>query len=264
MAAMIGFAATSADSALVVAAASFWHYLVYALAFRFRNVSLAMFKRDALLTKSASLLAFGYVYFAEPLNVASLVASALGLLLNVSAVSALGADRTYYGHELEALPPKRVIAFPYSWMSHPMLVGNMLAFGGALLNPDFRNDWWPLAVAHVLLNLAIILMEAYGKPQRKRATSQPPQSLVELLVSALLWGLIGALAAELMVVLIGESAKTSAAIALGFSMGAYAGVLFDCYAGTAVPVGIDASNGARKAPRRSSRRQSKPSAAIHT
>jgi hypothetical protein len=47
-------------------------------------------------------------------------------------------------------------------MAHPMLIGNMVAFAGPLLDQAFRTLWWPLAVLHVLLNLLILLIEIYG------------------------------------------------------------------------------------------------------
>jgi hypothetical protein len=61
---------------------------------------------------------------------------------------------------------RRITAFPYSRMSHPMIVGNVLAFGGTLLNPEFRAAWWPLAALHVVLNLALLAMERAGPGRR--------------------------------------------------------------------------------------------------
>ncbi|MEM7464281.1 MAG: methyltransferase, partial [Pseudomonadota bacterium] len=94
------------------------------------------------------------------------IVMAIGFGLNISAVWALGPNRTYYGVELDRMPTGRIHAFPYSLISHPMLIGNMLAYGALLLDSDFRNDWWPLAIIHVTLNLTIILMEAYGGESR--------------------------------------------------------------------------------------------------
>jgi hypothetical protein len=52
-----------------------------------------------------------------------------------------------------------------------MLVGNMVAFGGTLLHPGFRQAWWPLAVLHVALNSALIVMETSVTPARR---TRPP------------------------------------------------------------------------------------------
>ena len=52
------------------------------------------------------------IYLAAPLDLASLAVIAAGILLNGRAAAALGIDRTYYGHEVAGLPPRRITAFP--------------------------------------------------------------------------------------------------------------------------------------------------------
>jgi hypothetical protein len=152
--------------AVVVWALSFWHYLVYALAFVPRRVPLAVFVRDAVLLKAASLAVFAAVYLTASPDLLSLLIVGLGLFLNLAAAHALGTERTYYGFELAALPPKRITAFPYSVIGHPMLIGNAIAFAGTLLNAEFRSEWWPLALAHVGLNLAVLVMEVKARPHQ--------------------------------------------------------------------------------------------------
>lgn len=155
-----------ADGSWIVAvyAVSFWHYCTYALAFVFRSVSLPAFKRDAVLMKSAALLAIAPFYLAAGPGVLSLAVVASGFLLNIRAAMVLGSDRTYYGHELAGVPATWVTRFPYSLTSHPMLIGNMLAFAGTLLVPGFAAQWWPLILLHVALNFATILKEVHVKP----------------------------------------------------------------------------------------------------
>jgi len=208
---------------LVVYAVSFWHYLIYVLAFAFRAVRLTDFRRDAILMRSVSLVALGAVYFDAPLDALSLLVAGTGLLLNIAAVRALGTERTYYGSELAGLPPRRVTAFPYSVMLHPMLIGNMAAYLGVLLHPDFRAHWWPLAAAHVLLNGVVIILEACAAPH-------PPQKaapLRTLLIRIALWASLGAA--------FGVGASFAGAVSLftgmiaGASMAAYAGALFEAY-----------------------------------
>jgi hypothetical protein len=65
----------------------------------------------------------------------------------------------------------------YAVISHPMLLGNMLAYGGTLLNAGFREQWWPLACAHVALNLGLLVMERRVTPLRRAATgtARPPR-----------------------------------------------------------------------------------------
>lgn len=142
--------------------------MLYGLAYRYGAVPLPVFKRDALLMKSISLIVLACTYLAAVLDCVSLVVVAIGFLLNLLAASRLGSDRTYYGYEVANLAPLRVTRFPYSVISHPMLVGNMLGYGGTLLNAEFRDQWWPLASAHVALNLALLVMERRVRPLRLR------------------------------------------------------------------------------------------------
>jgi len=146
---------------------SFWHYYLYGLAFVHGAVSLDVFKRDAILTKAASLAALACAYLSGTPDLLSLAVIATGFLLNAAAAGALGADRTYYGHEVAGLPRRHITAFPYSWFSHPMLLGNIAAFGATLINDDFRRDWWPLACVHVVMNLGLLVMELAVTPQRR-------------------------------------------------------------------------------------------------
>jgi len=152
---------------------SFWHYYLYWLAYRYGTVSLGIFKRDAIVMKSVALAALGYAYLSVPADFVSLAVVGAGFLLNIVAARALGSDRTYYGHEVAGLPQLRVTAFPYSWISHPMLVGNVMAYAGTLINADFRMQWWPLACVHVALNLGLLVMERFVAPLRRAASRIP-------------------------------------------------------------------------------------------
>ena len=145
---------------------SFWHYYLYWLAFTRGPIPFDVFKRDAVAMKTVSVAALATVYLAQPLDLGSLIVIAGGILLNVRAAAALGIDRTYYGHEVAGLPLRRITAFPYSLTNHPMILGNVAAFGGTLINPAFRQDWWPLAGLHVALNIGLLLMELAG-PRRR-------------------------------------------------------------------------------------------------
>jgi hypothetical protein len=152
---------------LAVYLLSFWHYYLYWLAFAFGAIPFDVFKRDAVAMKTVSVAALAVVYLAAPLDLASLIVIACGILLNVRAAAALGIDRTYYGHEVAGLPPRRITAFPYSLTNHPMILGNVAAFGGTLINPAFRQHWWPLACLHVALNIGLLVMELAGTRRRR-------------------------------------------------------------------------------------------------
>jgi hypothetical protein len=153
---------------LAVYLLSYWHYVLYWLAFAFGAIAFDVFKRDAVAMKTVSIAALALIYLREPLDVASLAVIAGGILLNVRAAAALGLDRTYYGQEVAGLPPRRITAFPYSLVSHPMILGNVAAFGGTLINAPFREQWWPLAGLHVVLNIGLLAMELAGP--RRRST----------------------------------------------------------------------------------------------
>jgi hypothetical protein len=152
---------------LAVYLLSFWHYYLYWLAFAFGAVPFDVFKRDAVAMKTVSVAALATVYLAAPLDLASLIVIAGGILLNVRAATALGIDRTYYGQEVAGLPPRRITAFPYSLTNHPMILGNVAAFGGTLINPAFRQHWWALAGLHVVLNVGLLGMELAGARRRR-------------------------------------------------------------------------------------------------
>lgn len=141
---------------------SFWHYYLYWLAFTFRAMAFDVFKRDAVVMKSISVAALAFAYLYAPIDPVSLAVIAGGILLNLRAATVLGVDRTYYGHEVAGLPPRRIDAFPYSLTAHPMILGNVAAFGGTLINPAFRAEWWPLAALHVVLNIGLLVMELAG------------------------------------------------------------------------------------------------------
>jgi protein-S-isoprenylcysteine O-methyltransferase Ste14 len=166
---MLGLGYHEGRQGFVIYSLSFWHYYLYWLAYYFGAVSQGVFKRDAVLMKSVSLVLLGSVYLAAPWSFASLCVVGLGFMLNGVAARVLGADRTYYGYEVANLPPQRITAFPYSWVSHPMLVGNIAAFGGTMINSEFRRQWWPLACAHVAMNFGLLAMELAVTPQRRGA-----------------------------------------------------------------------------------------------
>jgi len=164
---------TADDWKLAVYALSFWQYLVYALAFFWLRISLDAFKNDSMVLKTISLAALAFVFWVSVPSLLSLIVIAAGFALNLSAVLALGADRTYYGVELGAISPERVNSFPYSTIPHPMLLGNIIAYGGMLLDAQIREDWWPLILAHVVLNALIIFMEAYGDKNESQGLFWP-------------------------------------------------------------------------------------------
>ena len=210
--AVLGLAWWARSLPLAIYLTGFWHYLLYWLAFTFGAIPHAVFKRDAVAMKSVSVAGVAAVYLAFPLDPLSLAAIAGGVVLNVVAAAALGADRTYYGVEVAGLPPQWVERFPYSMVSHPMILGNVTAFGGTLLNAGFRQDWWPLAVLHVVLNIGLLAMELCDR--RVGPTS----------IDASLGVWIGAVAAAVGAILFGLQGAVLGAVVAG-----YAWILICCY-----------------------------------
>ncbi len=209
-------AALDRNLPLAVWLLSFWHYYLYWLAFAFGAVPFDVFKRDAMAMKTVSVAALAAVYLAAPLDLASLAVIAGGILLNVRAAAVLGIDRTYYGREVAGLPPRRITEFPYSLIAHPMIVGNVAAFGGTLINPVFAQRWWPLVCLHVALNIGLLVMELAGT--RRLRTIRIGGGLVFAGV------LVGAIFAALPGALLGAAALT-------FTW-ACAWALYRCYAQT--------------------------------
>jgi hypothetical protein len=224
MAAMLAVWRQTGDTPLVVYALSFWHYCVYIFAFAYRSASLEQFRRDAILLRTVALGALGWVYFSFPINVLSLSVSGAGFLLNAAAVHALGTERTYYGVELAGLPYQPTHVFPYSVMSHPMLIGNMVAFTGLLLHPEFRGDWWPLPLVHVVFNGLVIFVEAMAAPV---AAPEPPSAFL-LGVRIVGAGLAAAGVSAGIAVLIGRAGVAPTAF-VGGAMAAYLTALWEAY-----------------------------------
>lgn len=164
MIAAIAAVKTKPAASSAVYAVAFWHYYLYALAYFLGRIPIAGFRRAAVFMKCVSLASFAIVYFAAPVHALSLAVMTLGFALNASAAYALGSDRTCYGCEVAGLPRTCIEAFPYSWIAHPMLIGNMIGYGGALLHSEFRGRWLPLAATHITLNFGLLLMESRGSP----------------------------------------------------------------------------------------------------
>ena len=230
---MIGLWIVAANDSIVVYALSFWHYGIYALAYLFGAVSLPDFKRDAITMKAVSLVALAWVYFAHPLSWISLAIMAVGFFLNAAAAAVLGSDRTYYGRELADLPEVRVTTFPFSWLSHPMLVGNMIAYGGLLFNFEFSRRWWPLAVAHMALNLGLILLEVYVRPPRSANqgdSEEMEMGLPGFFLRTAFWSATGVAVGAALAYGIDSRAGLPSAAFAGACSAAFANALFECYA----------------------------------
>lgn len=207
--------------AFAVYLAAFWHYYLYWLAYRYGRVASREFQRDALIAKSASLALLAWAYLAFQFDPLSALVVCAGFGLNAYAAQLLGADRTYYGIELGIVAWKQETRFPYSWIAHPMLVGNLAAYAGTLLNPPFRAAWWPLICLHLALNAGLVWMEARVTPLRG---ADPPRGA---------WMKV-ALGAALLCLAVAARASSVMDLPLSASQGMATGMmvwfLFVCYA----------------------------------
>ena len=182
--AMAGAVAWGLDLEVAAYALSFWHYLVYWLGYLFCAAPLAAFKRDAIMMKSVAMGVLGWAFLSGAPDLLSVTVMTLGFALNTYAAAIMGSDRCYYGYEIGGLPGHRIISFPYSITAHPMLIGNIVAFGGVLLNPDFRERWWPLAMMHVGMNVGLLIMETTLYAGSGGARSVAARWIIGLVIAA--------------------------------------------------------------------------------
>lgn len=119
---------------------SFRHYLVYITTFAFRQPMVAHgeFMRDVWLYKTIALthLSARLLPLVEfPQDGPGLLLALLGFFITMSATAQLGMVRTYFGSELGFVKPEWVSGFPYGVIPHPMIVGQIFAYGSIMY-------WW--------------------------------------------------------------------------------------------------------------------------
>ncbi|GKZ01477.1 hypothetical protein MPSEU_001098300 [Mayamaea pseudoterrestris] len=137
-------------------ATSFRHYAVYIATFASRQPAVAhgYLMRDAKLYKTISMLHLARRFsplVVLPRDVPALLIASLGFATTLLATARLGMVRTYFGSELGFVPPKWINGFPYGYIPHPMINGQIFGFGVLL--------WWfwnDLSTENVALMLAHI------------------------------------------------------------------------------------------------------------
>lgn len=153
---------------------SFVHYPRYITTyFHRRDVQFGNFKADVLFFKVIALAHITFRYISALFSAGFLsaenpliVAASLGMIVAGSTVSslatkALGIDGTYFGPELGMCEMKWVTGFPYNVFPHPMIVGQLVAFAGVHLLPEFRATWPWLMPAHCAFYLAVMMQEQF-------------------------------------------------------------------------------------------------------
>jgi hypothetical protein len=132
---------------------SFRHYAVYITTFAYREPMVAhgYLMRDSKLYKTVSMMHLGrrLLPMVElPRDLPGVAVAALGFAITMLATARLGMVRTYFGTELKFVKPEWIEGFPYGTIPHPMIVGQLFAFGTILY-------WWR---AQITTENAMLLM----------------------------------------------------------------------------------------------------------
>lgn len=116
---------------------SFRHYCVYISTFAFRNPPVAhgQLMRDAKLFKTLAMAHMSKRLFPLiqlPNDLPTILLAAVGFGITILATMQLGMVRTYFGSELGFCKPEWISGFPYNTIPHPMIVGQLVAWGSIL------------------------------------------------------------------------------------------------------------------------------------
>lgn len=135
---------------------SFRHYVLYITTFGYRRPAVAYgdFVKDCKIYKTVAL--FHLVRMMYPKidcvrDVVGVLCVAAGYVVTLMATYRLGFVRTYFGSELGFVKPKWITGFPYGYIPHPMIVGQLFALGNMLLWWGERMELWEkaLVAAHM-------------------------------------------------------------------------------------------------------------------
>lgn len=157
------------DAPIFLYGTSFVHYLLYFGTYYTREgVSFHTFRRDAVLYKGLAIaqlaLLYARNYHFDPSSL-SLIAAGLGL--SGLAAFRLGAVRTYFGAELGLATREKITAFPYGFLPHPMILGNIIALCGLMKLENFREAAPYLAPLHILFYVLHMLQEHFDVHRRQ-------------------------------------------------------------------------------------------------
>jgi hypothetical protein len=126
---------------------SFRHYIIYITTFGFRKppVAYGEFMRDCKIYKTMALFHLAKMMYPKidismssssiPHDLLPIILSLAGFGVTLLATYRLGYVRTYFGSELGFVKPKWIEGFPYGYIPHPMIVGQLFAFANILF-------WW--------------------------------------------------------------------------------------------------------------------------
>lgn len=138
---------------------SFRHYVMYMTTFAFRDPPVAhgYLMRDAKLFKTIALLHLArrlLPLVQLPRDVPGVLLAITGFSITMLATMRLGFVRTYFGSELGFVKPEWIHGFPYGYIPHPMIVGQLIAFGSILY-------WWHASLTTETVALLVTHMTFY-------------------------------------------------------------------------------------------------------
>jgi len=154
---------------------SWMHYCKYISQYYWRTArteeKYSAWKRDVLLFKTLALCNLAYIYimgyvkadFQGFPDYISLAMICIGYYISIAATAALGVDGTYFGIELGFVKADYcfVTKFPYNFIPHPMILGQVFALVGVCKPPHVHKQWPWLIPVHIGLYLAHMIQEIY-------------------------------------------------------------------------------------------------------
>lgn len=164
------------NTAIFLAGTSFIHYLIYLTTYYYRqNVSYSTFIRDSVFFKSLSMmqLAIWYFYFFDFkfISFLSLAIAVSGFYLAVLAYEKLGHVRSYFGVELGKIEPVKISSFPYNFIPHPMINGNIINLLGLYLLEPFRIALPWLVPLHIAFYVIHLIQEIFDWHEHSDSTT---------------------------------------------------------------------------------------------
>ena len=152
---------------IFVITTSFRHYVLYMTTFAYRTppVALGNLMRDAKLYKTISMLHLARLLVPMVLSSWSSAGVGgtwvgLGLALacfsvTILATTRLGLVRTYFGAELGFVQPRWIVGFPYGYLPHPMILGQLSAYA-------VIGWWWRSQLISDESSKAALLLAAHA------------------------------------------------------------------------------------------------------
>eukprot|EP00814_Leptocylindrus_danicus_P001025 CAMPEP_0116014906 /NCGR_PEP_ID=MMETSP0321-20121206/6528_1 /TAXON_ID=163516 /ORGANISM="Leptocylindrus danicus var. danicus, Strain B650" /LENGTH=561 /DNA_ID=CAMNT_0003484591 /DNA_START=1 /DNA_END=1686 /DNA_ORIENTATION=- len=170
----LSLAYTLNNSMVMVLLTSYVHYCRYISTYYIRkNVNYGYFKRDAFFFKTVSMIILAYFVFNPILTskmraveffvlyMPQILLAAFGIFVSSMATVALGMSGTYFGIELGFVKAdyQFIKSFPYNIFPHPMILGQVVAFGTLFTIPHMHEGvvcpvWYiPLHIALYLTHM---------------------------------------------------------------------------------------------------------------